>query len=227
MSFLARLIERHLGDAPAPFPLLEPRLPSRFEPAAPAAAPQAPGWDVEAPHAPAAGISGPPPAAPVAPESRARRETSEGAARRAGATPAALGTVSATVQAAASRVAPADRARALSPVIEGPAAAPVRPSTAPDGPGPAPPSGTPDERSPARSPTAARPSLRPAVPSSRAIRAERDRPEPRGGRTIHVTIGRVDVRAVTAPAATPPRPNAPVETSSLEDYLRGRAGGRR
>lgn len=226
MTFLARLIERHLGDVPAPFPILEPRLPSRFEPAAPTAATAWVGeWDVEAPRDPAPRISATPPSARVAPQPRERGELPDGAMQRSGVMPTALGTVSAPLHAAASRAAPAGAPRVLSPVIDGQPAAPARPSTAsavPD----APASVAPDERRATGPSRAAPPSLRPPAPASRVIRAERERAGTRGGPTIHVTIGRVDVRAVVAPVAAPPRPTAPAETSSLEDYLRGR-GGRR
>jgi len=44
--------------------------------------------------------------------------------------------------------------------------------------------------------------------------------------TIQVTIGRVEVRATTAPVQNRPRPKAPA-SMSLDEYLRGRDGGRR
>ena len=227
MTFLARLIERHLGDAPAPFPILEPRLPSRFEPEAPAAAVWAGEWDVERLRDPEARISAAPPSALVVLQPRERGERPDGGMPRTGVMPTALGTISAPLHATASHAEPAGAPRALSPVVDGQPAAPARPSTAPPGRDSAPVSGTPGERSAARPPTAAPPSLRPPAPASRAIRPERERAEARGGPTIHVTIGRVDVRAVVASVAAPPRLPAPAETSSLEDYLRGRAGGRR
>jgi hypothetical protein len=224
MTFLARLIERHLGDVPAPFPILEPRLPSRFEPAAPAAAVWTGEWDVEGPRDPEPRISAAPPSARVTPQRAERGVLPEGAMPRTGVMPTALGTVSAPLHTATS---PAGVPRALSPVVDGQTAAPARQSMAPPARDSAPVSGTPAERPAAPPRTAAPPSLRPPAPASRAIRAERERAESRGGPTIHVTIGRVDVRAVVASVPAPPRPPAPAETSSLEDYLRGRAGGRR
>jgi hypothetical protein len=226
MTFLARLIERHLGDAPASLPVLEPRLPSRFEPADPAAAPRAGEWDVEALRDPEPRVATAPQFAQVASRSREGGERPDGAMPRMGLVPTALGTVSAPLHAIGSHPAPAGRPRMLSPVVDGPPAAPARPSVAPAGPGSAPTSGAPDERPATRPRAVARPSLGPPVPASRAIRAERERAGARSGPTIHVTIGRVDVRAVMTPAAAPPRPAAPVESSSLEDYLRGRTGGR-
>lgn len=46
--------------------------------------------------------------------------------------------------------------------------------------------------------------------------------------TIEVTIGRIEVRAVTPPAAAPPRPRERHEPPrmSLDDYLRAQGGGR-
>jgi hypothetical protein len=226
MTFLARLIGRHLGDVPVPLPILEPRLPSRFEPAAPAAAPWAGEWDVEAPGDPEPRISAAPGSAWEAPRSPARGELLEGAMPRAGVMSTALGTVSAPLHATASHAAPTGTPGALSPVVERHPAAPARPSTAPAVPDLAA-SDTSAERPAARPPNAAPPSLRPPAPASRAIRAERERAEARGGPTIHVTIGRVDVRAVVASVAAPPGAPAPAQTSSLEDYLRGPGGGRR
>jgi len=53
--------------------------------------------------------------------------------------------------------------------------------------------------------------------------------EPKATRTIHVTIGRIEVRAVMPPAppAPRPRPTQPVPLLSLEDYLKQRNEGRR
>lgn len=225
MTFLARLIERNLGDVPSAFPILEPRLPSRFEPAVPAAAPWAGEWDVEAPRDSGSRISIALPAAPAPPRPLERDERPDGGMPRSGVTPMALGTVAVPLHDATS-LAPVGAPRALSPVGDGQPVRPARPSTAPAVPD-VPAADTSAERPAARPPTAAPPSLRPPAPASRAIRAEREPAEIRGGPTIHVTIGRVDVRAVVAPVAAPPRPTAPSETSSLEDYLRGRAGGRR
>jgi hypothetical protein len=58
----------------------------------------------------------------------------------------------------------------------------------------------------------------PIVVSPQAVPAEQ---------TIHVTIGRIEVRAAPPPT-TPARPkSAPAPTMSLEDYLRSRSGGQR
>jgi len=45
--------------------------------------------------------------------------------------------------------------------------------------------------------------------------------------TVHVTIGRIEVRAVTSPAPAPSRPASKPAVTSLEEYLRERSGGRR
>jgi hypothetical protein len=49
-----------------------------------------------------------------------------------------------------------------------------------------------------------------------------------GPPVIRVTIGRVEVRAVTtgAPPTAAPRPERPAASPSLEEYLKGRNGGR-
>ncbi|HEX9867320.1 MAG TPA: hypothetical protein VGC99_01785 [Candidatus Tectomicrobia bacterium] len=53
--------------------------------------------------------------------------------------------------------------------------------------------------------------------------------EPKATPAIHVTIGRIEVRAVMRPAppAPRPRPTQPVPLLSLEDYLKQRNEGRR
>jgi hypothetical protein len=49
-------------------------------------------------------------------------------------------------------------------------------------------------------------------------------PEPEAPATVHVTIGRLEVRATPSATAAPKRPAAPAATS-LDDYLRRRADG--
>jgi len=45
--------------------------------------------------------------------------------------------------------------------------------------------------------------------------------------TVRVTIGRIEVRAVMAPAPLPPKRSLPATPRlSLEDYLKRRNGGR-
>ena len=228
MTFLSRLIARHRADAPAPLPILEPRLPSRFEPIALAATLPEAAWDAGAPRhgetrAPAT-LS----PAWVAPQSQERGEPPEGAVARLGAARAPLGAAPATAPAPVSRAMPDARSSPSLLADEEPTAPPDRRSAS-DGPGSTPtPSTGEGQRAaggPARRVRASGPAAVRASP--RTVRAERGTPEARGGPTIHVTIGRVDVRAVMTPAAPSPRPTASVETLSLEDYLRGRSGGRR
>ncbi len=45
--------------------------------------------------------------------------------------------------------------------------------------------------------------------------------------TIQVTIGRIEVRAITPPVAPPQRPRKPSPALSLDDYLKQRNGGQR
>jgi hypothetical protein len=62
-----------------------------------------------------------------------------------------------------------------------------------------------------------------ALPSLQPSRREREpKPEP----TIHVTIGRIEVRATTAPLQPRPKPRAPAPMS-LDEYLGLRSGGGR
>ena len=74
----------------------------------------------------------------------------------------------------------------------------------------------------------ATPRVTPAPVSSPQM-ARRD-PAPESAPTIHVTIGRIEVRAVTSSAAVTPPPSRTVAKSpvtSLDDYLRERSGGRK
>jgi len=70
----------------------------------------------------------------------------------------------------------------------------------------------------------ARPSIEPVPGPNQGLgrREALQRPEP----TINVTIGRIEVRAYTAPGRHQPKPKAPASTS-LDDYLRGQSGGGR
>lgn len=66
-------------------------------------------------------------------------------------------------------------------------------------------------------------------PSDASGRGDDEAQLPAAAPTIHVSIGRVEVRAVSAPAAgVRPRPaSASTPAVSLDDYLRSRDGGRR
>jgi hypothetical protein len=97
----------------------------------------------------------------------------------------------------------------------------------PDPPRPAEPVARSDTKTAAGREIVVTPRVTPAPVSSPPV-ARRDRaPEP--APVVHVTIGRIEVRAVTASAtALPaaPRPAAKSPVLSLDDYLRERNGGR-
>lgn len=62
-----------------------------------------------------------------------------------------------------------------------------------------------------------------------AIRERDDRSVGDGERAVHITIGRVEIRAIAAPAPASPvkRTATSKPAMTLHDYLQGRAGGRR
>lgn len=67
------------------------------------------------------------------------------------------------------------------------------------------------------------PALRPLLP------ARAPRPEARAATaetTVHISIGRIEVRAVTAPAAKAPAAKPTAKVMTLDAYLRGKDGGR-
>jgi hypothetical protein len=63
----------------------------------------------------------------------------------------------------------------------------------------------------------------PTPPTSPALAAQDSRMKP--GPAIHVTIGRVEVRAVSATPAQTEKRSVPLPTLSLEEYLHQRSGG--
>jgi hypothetical protein len=66
------------------------------------------------------------------------------------------------------------------------------------------------------------------LPLSQAALAQRTLPSQDDGQVVHVTIGRIDVVASTAPAPVARRSPTPREPRvTLSDYLRGDNGGRR
>ena len=217
MSFLARLVERHRTDGATSVPRLEPRLPSRFEPVALSPAPEHIGSDVAAdgareavaPVVPA--VTPPPPRADAGPLEHVH------VTRLVSALAAARGTVEAPplrkTSAAPAIVAPprADTSRALAP-DSSPAHAGVRPTPA-----------LPAARHSSQT-VAELPAHRPAPRAARAIDVEGPHIAPSSSPTVHVSIGRIDVRAIATSAAPPRvRPPTPASGTSLEDYLRGRA----
>ncbi len=218
-GFLARMAARAAGSGTA----AAPRLPSRFE------APSLPGTDAEgAPGAAAAASAGVPasgvgplatdPAeAPVPAPSRPRRagETERVAGRHAA--PAAIPPLGRPSEGAAERA-------SLAPVAGTPATPPAPPhdvrasASASQSPG-----------EPARDrvvvvalPAAPAPPPRPAAAPDAA--GDHLTEPGRGPDVVHVTIGRIDVRAAVAqPAPRPaPAPTAAPTTLPLADYLRGR-----
>jgi hypothetical protein len=76
---------------------------------------------------------------------------------------------------------------------------------------------------PAPGPAPARPAVRATVPvpDARGTARERDRRRPAAERTVHVTIGRVEVTAAAPPrrGPAPDRPRRPAPTVSLDTYL--------
>ena len=68
---------------------------------------------------------------------------------------------------------------------------------------------------------------RAALPLSQALLAQRTLQSRDDSQVVHVTIGRIDVVANTAPAPAPRRSPTPRQaTVTLTDYLRGSKGGR-
>ena len=220
MSFLTRIIARHHADGAAPFPRLEPRLPARFEPVGHAMNADGVERDVaiEAPResdapaprmlrdAPRPFDDDSEPIETLAPRVRDLRSALSAARATvevpAVATPHVPGT--AAQRAGATPVpAPARESVNVGASIPAVATPPVR------------------RRGPALEPV---PDRRPATPTSPPIRVAHERTAPRLPPTIHVSIGRVDVRAIVASAAPSPRQPAASDRLSLEDYLRGGSG---
>lgn len=240
MNFLTRLIQRNLPATQSQLPVLEPRLPSRFEPLAQADALAAVERVV---------FHDPPPTTRPA-EIMARRESRQAASQQPSQQPlptqdeqaqkldpsvsairSALDSARATIQPVASpitRPSEPQLARATNDADERPQAGTsppgtTRPADAPhmmiqliDTPAAA----------PSPKPTV-RPEVRaaPAQPEPSLTESREDAPAVEA--TIQVTIGRVDVRAVMASATPPARPAPRPNKLSLEDYLRGRNGGAR
>ena len=222
MSFLSRLLERHREDGSTSLALLEPRLPSRFEPVtgaetrldlAPDVSGEAPARAAAPPPAPARAGHGAP-----SPGDRRPPETAEA---RVSAVRSALDTAPRTIDAPSPPIA-----------RDAPSNAPVREGARPADPARAPAT---DAAELAPAPSAARPPavtavgrgshdalVPPASPSTRRMARERDTAPLGSEPTVHVTIGRVDVRAVFPPVPASPHPVPPRETRSLEEYLRRR-----
>jgi hypothetical protein len=225
MRFLATLVERHRADHAASVPRLEPRIPSRFEPVAHAAEPAPGARDVVIDVVRDAELATP----------RGRRQAS----RPSGADADRFEDPDPHVRTLASALTAA-RATVAVPVLT-PPGPPVSPAArgvdTPPTPAPRtmraetrdeiPAIGPPPER-PRRPSLEPRPERRPVPSVSTAVRADRERMAPPEPPTVHVSIGRVDVRAIVAPpAASPARPPSSTNRLSLEEYLRGRQRGPR
>ena len=231
MDFLTRLAQRTTGALPT----VQPRLPARFEPAAGPRGEIAPGAAIEAGMA----APNPPPASHhgIVTERLQPRPASPQDVRSANPDSAALHPPPATIIDGALRA-------ALGPLQENP----VRPSEAlsiqvtPTADRAAPPPPTPPFGGSIHPRPEPRPALRVEARSARAVAAGTQRSEtrpPAGGHpiaeavtaetaapTVHVRIGRIDVRAILPPAPSSRPATRPVAPrSSLEDYLSGRKGG--
>ena len=228
MNFLARLIERHRAEAPSLLPVLEPRLPSRFEPVGSAPVPRMGEMHVTAETPPrpsdlpsrAASREAPGPPSPEIQDQSARRPDP-----RVSAVRSAINAAHATIQIPTSRTTPVAPSALSSLTHDVPRLRRVLNSS--PGAAESDDAGGPEQRTPPwhRAPWLT-PSLRPnagvVTPRSKTTdRAAHDN-MPGAMPTIHVTIGRVDVRAVMANTAPPARPMSRSEKNSLEEYLRGR-----
>ncbi|HEV2777780.1 MAG TPA: hypothetical protein VGX25_00110, partial [Actinophytocola sp.] len=76
---------------------------------------------------------------------------------------------------------------------------------------------------PVRLATRPDPPVRPAAPRIPVVPRRAPVAEP----TVHISIGRVEVRATAEPGAPSRAPASGRPRLSLDDYLRGRAGGDR
>lgn len=247
-DFMHRLASRALGDPPA----LSPRLPSWFEPVAGTAiAPAFEASDARTPHAMQQAIAPPEPQATMPPQPQTNTERTPVTPARQ-ATPSAQtppqSVAARHIASAEHGLSAIDTRQALHPAKAEPAPTTPNPAPAPstvlrpatvavpvraeiakaDAPArPTPPTGV------------LLPPPAPVFPSTRRDGAPRDpsaEPRARGrdsaaGRTappaepvVHVSIGRIEVRAAPAPAAAPSRRREERASGGLDDYLRQRQG---
>ncbi|WP_447984996.1 hypothetical protein [Nitrospira sp. Nam74] len=228
MNFLARLIERHRVDAPSLLPVLEPRLPSRFEPIGSVPVPRMGEMHVtaETPPRPSdlpsrtAWQEAPGPPSPEIQDQSARRPDP-----RVSAVRSAINAAHATIQMPTPRLTPVAPSAASSLTHEMPTLRRVLNSS--PGAGESDDAGGPELRTP---PSRRARWLTPSVGPNARVVAPHAKPTdqaahgnmPSAMPTIHVTIGRVDVRAIMSNTAPPARPTSRSEKNSLEEYLRGR-----
>ena len=222
MTFLATLLARHRIDHVASLPRLEPRIPSRFEPVPDVAEPEraVPDLVIDVVRDPEVATA--PVRVHAAHPLRVDAEPLEERDSHVGTLISALTAARATVAAPLVMTPPDPLATIASVVDTSPAARthPARTETQDEiravGPRPEHP------RKPSLEPRPERRSAPPAAPVARVERAPAVTP------TVHVSIGRVEVRAIMAPPATPPaRPPSSASRPSLEDYLRGGPRGSR
>jgi hypothetical protein len=234
MNFLTRLIERHRPEPSAPLPVLEPRVPSRFEPVAQIGLSPAldPNVEVDVRRHAESGIR----PTPSHPWLRARPHQPDQpppmsdplVSRLRSALDAALS----PIDLQSSRITPDERSNAPELTQH---AATARPGSTPargDVDSSAVPSAeqrpTPLHPAPPPMPIP-RPDLQPRWPPSTREGRDRGTGQAAAEPTVHVTIGRIDVRAVM-PAAPPPSRTTAKGTGeklSLADYLHGRARAHR
>jgi hypothetical protein len=82
------------------------------------------------------------------------------------------------------------------------------------------------QTAPERAPAVVRPQVTPIFEDRGESRVERgDRRQTSVAPAVHVTIGRIEVRAALAPSPSMPKPRAAQPTMSLDDYLRRRGNG--
>ncbi|WP_447979260.1 hypothetical protein [Candidatus Nitrospira bockiana] len=226
---MARLIERHRPEAPSVLPVLEPRVPSRFEPVRPGDGLGGLERDGELVTF-RSGQPAPPEEspAPLRPrpwrEQRERDDPQPSPDPRVKAVTAALEAARSTIR--SMHIQPADPSSGTQADATARKVPEHRSSLEADG--------SRESRSTEhRVAAAAPPPSRLLVPadgrvgsSDREAVAKRDDQRADPDPTIRVTIGRIDVRAIL-PTAPTPRPAAKAENLSLADYLHGRHRGRR
>ena len=228
MNFLGRLIERHRAYAPSLLPVLEPRLPSRFEPVGSAPVPRMGEMHVTAEATPrppdlpsrAGSRELPGPPSPEIQDQSARRPDPRVTAVRS-----AINAAHATIEMPTSRITPVAPSPVSSLTHDVPRLRRVLNSS--PGAGKSNDAGGPELRTPPwrRAPwltPSMRPDARVVSPRSKTTDRAAHDDVPSAMPTIHVTIGRVNVRAVVANTAPPARPTSRSEKNSLEEYLRGR-----
>jgi len=221
MSFLGRLLERHREDGPSSLDLLEPRLPSRFERVTRPETPLDLARDVA--------VEAPAPAE-ATPTSSARAWQPASGSQPAETGEARVSVVRGMLGAESGAIT-VPRPPAIG---EAPPDLPLRRSVRSAAPSTTDPTEPAPPRAPAQPPLVAAIARArqdvlapPASPSTVRTDRQRDPAAPVSEPTIHVTIGRVDVRAIVAATPGSSRPTPALPKRSLEDYLSRRDGAAR